>query len=109
MAEKSVITQIKQQVKHLIDDHQRLAKICVDTDLQCQALRKENRLLKQQVKDLNSELARMQLIAGLAGGEQDRKKARQRVNHLMREVDKCIALLGKMDDTHAQINAQNQQ
>ena len=37
----------------------------------------------------------MQLTAGLAGGSADKEKARARVNRLMREVDKCIALLNK--------------
>ena len=35
----------------------------------------------------------MQLAAGLAGDRRDKEKARTRVNRLMREVDKCIALL----------------
>ncbi len=34
----------------------------------------------------------LQLAEGLAGGSRNREKARARVNRLMREVDKCIAL-----------------
>ena len=37
----------------------------------------------------------MQLTEGLAGESRNREKARARVNRLMREVDKCIALLGQ--------------
>ena len=39
----------------------------------------------------------MQLAEGLAGGSGNRDKARARVNRLMREVDKCIALLERSD------------
>ena len=46
-------------------------------------------------RELDAELARMQLTEGLAGGGRNREKARARVNRLMREVDKCIALLGQ--------------
>ena len=37
----------------------------------------------------------MQLAEGLSGGGRNRAKARARVNRLMREVDRCIALLEK--------------
>jgi len=40
-------------------------------------------------------LPRMQLTEGRAGESRSREKARARVNRLMREVDKCIALLGR--------------
>ena len=53
------------------------------------------KLAGQGVRELDAELARMQLTEGLAGGGRNREKARARVNRLMREVDKCIALLGQ--------------
>ena len=56
------------------------------------ALRAEKRSLEERVRELDAELARMQLAEGLAGGSRNREKARARVNRLMREVDKCIAL-----------------
>ena len=49
----------------------------------------------RQLIDDHKRLARMQLTEGLAGGGRNREKARARVNRLMREVDKCIALLGQ--------------
>ena len=59
------------------------------------ALKEEKRLLEQKIRNLDHELSKMQLTAGLAGGSADKEKARTRVNRLMREVDKCIALLNK--------------
>ena len=58
-------------------------------------LRAEKRSLEVRVRELDAEVARMQLTEGLAGGSPNREKARARVNRLMREVDKCIALLGR--------------
>ena len=40
----------------------------------------------------------MRLADSLAGGSGDREKARARVNRLMREVDKCIALTAALGD-----------
>ena len=37
----------------------------------------------------------MRLSEGLGGPAGDRDKARARINRLMREVDRCIALLSK--------------
>ena len=66
-----------------------------------EALRKENRALEERNRELDAEVARMQLTEGLAGGSTNRDKARARVNRLMREVDKCIALLESQPSEHS--------
>ena len=68
-----------------------------ETAAERDVLRKENRDLQMQVKELGKELARVQLSQGLAGNAPDQSKAIARVNRLMREVDKCITLLNKPD------------
>ena len=95
MADKSVITNIEAHVRQLIDDHKRLSDLCAELTAQRDTLRSEKRTLEERVRELDAELARMQLTEGLAGGGRNREKARARVNRLMREVDKCIALLGQ--------------
>ena len=79
MAEKSVITNIENRIRQLMDDHKRLSDQCAELTAQRDNLKAENRTLTE----------------GLAGGSRNRDKARARVNRLMREVDKCIALLGR--------------
>ena len=107
MADKSVITNIEARVRQLIDDHKRLSDLCAELTAQRDTLRSEKRTLEERVRELDAELARMQLTEGLAGGGRNREKARARVNRLMREVDKCIALLGQplaADDAGGRIN-----
>ncbi len=104
MADKSVITNLEARIRQLIDDHRRLSESCVELTLQRDALRVENRTLEERVRTLDAEVARMQLAEGLAGESRNRDKARARVNRLMREVDKCIALL----DRHITIAAPNE-
>ncbi len=94
MADKSVITNIKARVGALVEDHKRLSGLCRELVAERDALKAEKRSLEERVRQLNAEVARMQLTEGLAGTSQNREKARARVNRLMREVDKCIALLG---------------
>ena len=88
MADKSVITNIEARVRQLIDDHKRLSDLCAELTAQRDTLRSEKRTLEERVRELDAELARMQLTEGLAGGGRNREKARARVNRLMREVDK---------------------
>lgn len=93
MAEKSVITNLGLRVRQLIEDHRRLSGVCGELTAENRRLKIENRTLQERIRELEGEVARMQLTAGLAGERQNRDKARTRVNRLMREVDKCIALL----------------
>lgn len=93
MAEKSVITNLGLRVRQLIEDHRRLSGVCGELTAENRRLKIENRALQERIRELEGEVARMQLTAGLAGERQNRDKARTRVNRLMREVDKCIALL----------------
>jgi hypothetical protein len=45
---------------------------------------------------MKAEVQRLRLTESLAGGESsDKAKSRARINLLLREVDKCIALLTK--------------
>ena len=98
MADKGVISNIEGRVRQLMDDHRRVSELCASPSglrtvtAQRDALRAEKRSLEERVRELDAELARMQLAEGLAGGSRNREKARARVNRLMREVDKCIAL-----------------
>lgn len=95
MAENSEIVTLETRIRRLIEDHRRLAELCAELTTRCDTLRVENRQLQENIRALNAELARMQLTEGLAGESSNREKARARVNRLMREVDRCIALIGR--------------
>lgn len=93
MAEKIVITNLGERIRQLIADHRRLSGLCGELTDECRRLQVENRTLQERLRELEHELGRLRLTAGLAGSRGDRDKARARVNRLMREVDRCIALL----------------
>ena len=95
MAEKSVITNIENRIRQLMDDHKRLSDQCAELTAQRDSLKAENRTLLEWIREFDGELSRRQLTEGRSGRSRNRDKARARVNRLMREVDKCIALLGR--------------
>lgn len=101
MADKSVITTLESRVKQLLDDHKRLSGVVRELSAENARLKSEKRTLEEENKTLRTDLQRKELAEGLAGESRNRDKARARVNRLMREVDKCIALLGGIEDEAA--------
>ena len=101
MADKSVITTLESRVKQLLDDHKRLSGVVRELSAENARLKSEKRTLEEENKSLRTDLQRKELAEGLAGESRNRDKARARVNRLMREVDKCIALLGGIEDEAA--------
>lgn len=77
--------------------------------LHCDALRKENEGLKKRLEDSESELndakatirttttkyENLKLAKMLSNGENDVKSAQLRVSKLVRDIDKCIALINQ--------------
>lgn len=101
MADKSVITTLESRVKQLMDDHKRLSEVVRSLTTEVARLKGEKRSLEEENKTLRTELQRKELAEGFAGESRNRDKARARVNRLMREVDKCIALMGGIEDEAA--------
>ena len=93
-AGRKAIENIGRQVGRLMDEHRKVTAQRDELANECRTLQAENRRLREEVKRLESELSTAQLSEGLAGDERSRKKARARVNRLLREVDRCIAIVG---------------
>lgn len=98
MATREIIANLTAQVRRLMAEHARQTELCGRLKTDGDALRKENRALQERVRVLEVELSRVRLARGLAGGADDRDRARARVNRLMREVDRCIALLNRQQE-----------
>ena len=95
MAAQEIIANLAAQVRRLMAEH---AKLCDRMKTEGDALRKENRTLQERVRSLEEELSCVRLAEGLAGGGRNRERARARVNRLVREVDRCIALLNRQQE-----------
>ena len=76
---KAIIDSLKKKVSRIIED---------------------NRRLRSEVRELTAERAgrrikTLETAAGLMGNRGDSRIARLRVNKLLREIDKCLALMNK--------------
>ncbi|MFI3281096.1 MAG: hypothetical protein R3Y44_03875 [Rikenellaceae bacterium] len=104
MAKKGIIKELEAQVAALVADHKRVSALNRNLEAQREKLLLERRELQEQVAGLSSELSSLRLSEALSGNGTDRNKARARVNQLMREVDRCIALLSKVDQEQGALN-----
>lgn len=93
MAGKEIIDTLYADVHRLMELHSEAVK-------QAEELRATNarqaakiRSLQEQAKRDKEELARLEMAAALNGSGRDKSAARAQVNRLLREVDKCIALV----------------
>jgi chromosome segregation ATPase len=48
-----------------------------------------------RIKELEKKYERLRLTGALLGGNENAAEAKKRINDLMREIDKCIALLDR--------------
>jgi len=95
------------EMEQLIDRIAEKAEAVMD---RCGLLERENKALLEQTATINNQLEQKQLaldelqrknemlrVAGSLTGEQegDSGQAKQKISELVREIDKCIALLNK--------------
>lgn len=94
MPENAVIKSLSEKIALLIEDDRRAREDREKLAAANEKLRNDNRSLKQQVAELEKRVKVLELGEGLAGGG-DTKQAKARINRLMREIDRCIALMNR--------------
>ena len=97
MACKSIISHIQAQAERVIEQHEMLEADLFAMTAERDALKVELRKQQEEIVALKAEVQRLRLAESLGGNTADKAKSRARVNQLLREVDKCIALLTKAE------------
>lgn len=102
MSGKLILDSVARNVARLIAENRRLRAEVGRLSASREKLAAESRELSAIVAGLERRLTIKELSDGFAGEKTDRrgaKIARARVNRLLREVDRCIALLGTEQPT----------
>lgn len=93
MTNKEIIDALTADVHKLMQQHaetaEQLRKALETNAKQAQKIRS----LQEEAKANKEEMARLRLGSALEKGSGDKSAARAQVNRLLREVDKCIALI----------------
>lgn len=92
---ESVVNSLETNIKKLMLAYGQLKK-------ENQLLMQENQGLKESVqvkeneyKDLHGRFETLKLAKQLVNGSEDPHEAKLKINRIVREIDKCIALLNK--------------
>lgn len=97
MACKSIITHIEAQAERVIAQHEALESAFAQLQSERDALQRELRAQAEEIQQLKAYIKKLELTEGLTGETTDKAKAKARINLLLREVDKCIALVNKAE------------
>jgi len=96
MTEKeSIINSIEEKIKKLMILHKELKGENQNLFSENNELKSAIRLKEIELKELQSRYEQLKLAKLLATGSEDVHEAKLKVNRIVREIDKCIALLNK--------------
>lgn len=98
MAKQQIVSALAEKVARVIEENTRLERQHEAAEADLARLRSENRALREKLDVAERKVALQSLGEGLVGGAADdasRKRARAQINRLMREIDRCIALMNK--------------
>ena len=85
---KSNTQKLFQEIAGLESEKEQLEKHVIELNREIETQKQENSELSQKIEQLK-------LATHLLSGVDENKEARQKLNRLIREIDKCIALLNR--------------
>jgi hypothetical protein len=86
---------LKSKVKRIVDLYEKEKEKNNLLIKEKQDLTDNYRLAEQKLKDLNTKYNKLKLAKIIVASSNDLHDAKLRVNRMMREIDKCIALLNR--------------
>jgi hemerythrin-like domain-containing protein len=86
---------LKRSVEELLSEHDKLRSIITGLETELEAARRELNEKTEEVKELKTRYERARFSGAILGNAEDADIAKRRVNELVREIDKCIALLDR--------------
>lgn len=95
MAKHPVVASLTEKVGRLIEQNVRLERERADLIEQRDKVKRENRRLQEEMQQMEHRLSLLEMGNGMSGNDKEVKRARQQINRLVREIDRCIALMNK--------------
>lgn len=93
MAEKEIVKRLQEQVERLIADHERISGECRTLVAERDKLLASKRRLEEKVREQETRIKGLELTSVMRGSADSMERARARVNSLLREIDRCIAIV----------------
>ena len=93
--DRLLLVDLKANVQQLFQEFNLLETEKKDLQEIVAGLRNEMEKLRQERIELGRKHEKLELANTILSGKEENKLARQRINKIVREIDKCIALLNK--------------
>jgi len=90
---KTVLTSLKKKIQILIQRCESFRSINAELARKLEDAEAKNEILTQNNKELKKQIDNLQLMEAFKVSAADVKEARQKIGNLVRELDRCIALL----------------
>ena len=91
---EQVIEEIRQLTEKLLKDRAQLASDLSAKEAELQKMQSTIAEQQQQIEEWESSYRTLKIAKSLTGAD-DKTEAKQKINELVREIDKCITLLNK--------------
>ena len=92
---KATIERLHNKLESLLANYQQLKEELKTSNQKVDVLSKQLDEHNQTIQQLNEKNKVLKLSSSIKGEQGDNKAAKQKINELVREIDKCIALLNK--------------
>lgn len=89
-----LVKSLKDRIHKLFGEFEKVEQRNADLIQEVSALRDHIRLLEQQLAQVTNKYENLKLARGLESVG-DNRAVRQKINKLVREIDKCVALLNE--------------
>ena len=91
--DKSLIDELKHNIRRLVEDLEECRNELAQVKDECKGLEFQLDMFKKEQDGLVRRYENLKVAKALADGNTEDQAARQKINKIVREIDKCIALL----------------
>ncbi len=86
---------LRRSVEALVSEHEKLVELAAGFETELSEVKRQLAAKNEEVKELQARYERAKFSGAVLGSGEDPVAARKRVSELVREIDKCIALLDR--------------
>jgi hypothetical protein len=95
-SKEDLIITLKSRIQKIIDLYENQKKINIELDNNNKEIKEKLILLENKVSDVEEKYENLKLARAIVSpDEEETHEARIKVNRIVREIDKCIALLNR--------------
>lgn len=93
--ERLFLIELKANTKRFFGKYNELENEKIQLENTVKELSRQIGELNREKSELNQKIEQLKIASQILSGEEDKSEAKQKINRLIREIDKCIALLNR--------------